>query len=124
VPRYQFGSIHLAMAATLAVAGLCSASIAGAAARLDFTNPAVGVSSEAIVASGACIARYTFILDDQSKPAAQIGRQIAKHCAREISRSARLTSWMMGKPGEFAKNLKYAQEVLTTNTVLRHRSAL
>ena len=82
------------------------------------------MSSEAVIASGACIARYTVILDDPSKPAGQIGRQIAKHCAKEIARSAGLASWMMGKPEEFAKNLKYAREDLTTNTVLRYRAAL
>jgi len=35
-----------------------------------------------------------------------------------------LASWMMGKPEEFAKNLKYVREDLTTNTVLRYRAAL
>jgi hypothetical protein len=115
---------HLAMAAVLAAAGLCNAPIAGAETRPDFANPAVGVSSEALIASGACIARYAAILDDQSKPAWQIGRRIAKRCGKEIARSAGLASWMMGKPEDFAKNLKYAQEVLTTNTVLRYRAAL
>jgi hypothetical protein len=113
---------HLAVA--LAAAGLCNAAFAGAATRPDFTNPAVGMSSEAVIASGVCIARYAVILDDPSKPAGQIGRQIAKHCAKEISRSAGLASWMMGKPEEFAKNLKYAREDLTTSTVLRYRAAL
>src|SRR5258708_23345579 len=113
---------HLAVA--LAAAGLCNAAFAGAATRPDFTNPAVGMSSEAVIASGVCIARYAVILDDPSKPAGQIGRQIAKHCAKEITRSAGLASWMMGKPEEFAKNLKYAREDLTTSTVLRYRAAL
>ncbi len=76
---------HLAVA--LAAAGLCNATLAGAETKPDFTNPAVGMSSEAVIAEGA------------------------------------LASWMMGKPEEFAKNLKYAQEDLTTNTVLRYRAA-
>jgi RNA 3'-terminal phosphate cyclase len=112
---------HLAVA--LAAAGLCHATLAGAETKPDFTNPAVGMSSEAVIASGACIARYTAKLDDRSKPAGQIGQQIAKHCAKQIARSAGLASWMMGKPEEFAKNLKYAQEDLTTNTVRRYRAA-
>jgi hypothetical protein len=116
-------SNHTALAAALAVAGLFAATIANAVAAPDFSNPAIAMSSEAVIASGACIAKYAAALDDQSKPAAEIGQRVAKRCAKEISRSAGLATWMMGKPENFAKNLKYTQQDLTTNTVLRYRAA-
>src|ERR1700682_6495561 len=77
---------HLAVA--LAALGLCNVTIAGAETEPDFTNPAVGMSSQAVIASGACIARYTVILDAPWKPAGLIGRQIAK-ALREGNRSIR-----------------------------------
>src|ERR1700712_5095594 len=73
----------------------------------DFTNPAVEMTGQALVASGRCIAKYAVKLDDGSKPAPEIGQRIAKQCARQISRSAGLASWMLGKPEEYGKNLKY-----------------
>jgi hypothetical protein len=109
--------------AAAATAGLCVAGVAGAAANPDFTDPAIVMSTEAVIQSGTCIAKFAVRLDDQSRPAAQIGQRIARHCATQISRSAGLASWMAGKPQDFAKNLKYAQEDLTTNAVLRHRES-
>ncbi|HMA00163.1 MAG TPA: hypothetical protein VKP66_19645 [Steroidobacteraceae bacterium] len=111
-------------AAALAVAGLFTVGIASAAATVDFANPAVAMSSEALIASGTCIAKYAAALDDQSKPAAEIGQKVARRCARQISRSAGLAAWMAGNPENFAKNLKYTQQDLTTNTVLRYRAGL
>ena len=109
-----------ALLAALAVAGLFA--IPNAEAARDFANPGVTMSSEAVIASGACIAKYAAVLDDQSKPAAEIGQRVAKRCARQISRSAGLAAWMSGNPENFARNLKYAQQDLTTNTVLRYRA--
>jgi hypothetical protein len=114
---------HMAMAAALAAAGLFVAMIANAEPPPNFSNPAIAMSSEAVIASGACIAKYAAALDDQSKSAAEIGQRVARRCAREISRSAGLATWMNGKPQDFAKNLKYAQQDLTTNTVVRYRAA-
>jgi hypothetical protein len=99
------------------------ANFAGAAMSPDFTNPAVIMSGQAVIASGACIAKYASALDDDSKPAAAIGRRVARRCSKEISRSAGLASWMSGKPEDFAKNLKYTQEDLTTGAVMRSRAA-
>jgi len=109
--------------ATLSGAALLAAPSAYAAINPDFSNPAVTMSGEAVVASGTCIAKYAVMLDDRSKPAAEIGQRVAKRCAREISRSAGLASWMVGKPEEFRKNLKYTQDELTTNAVMRIRAA-
>jgi hypothetical protein len=115
---------HMAMAAALAVAGFFAAMIANAEAAPDFSNPAIAMSSEAVIASGACIAKYAAALDDQSKSAVEIGQRVARRCAKEISRSAGLATWMNGNPENFAKNLKYTQQDLTTNTVLRYRATL
>jgi hypothetical protein len=95
-----------------------------ASADTDFTNPAVALSGQAVIASGTCIAKYAASLDDRTKPAEEIGRLIAKRCSKEISRSAGLASWMVGKPEEFQKNLKYTQDKLTTNAVERSRAAM
>jgi ATP-dependent protease ClpP protease subunit len=111
-------------AAVLAAAGLLTARIANAGTALDFSSPAIAMSSEAVIASGVCIAKYAAALDDQSKSAAEIGQRVARRCAKQISRSAALATWMSGKPDDFARNLKYAQQDLTTNTVLRYRSSL
>src|ERR1700760_1915395 len=97
--------------------------VAGAAVGPDFANPAVIMSGPAVIASGTCIAKYAAALDDDSKPAAAIGRRVARRCAKEISRSAGLASWMNGKPEDFAKNLKYTQDDLTTGAVIRSRAA-
>lgn len=107
----------------LPVAALLVSGLAEAEMSTDFTNPAVTLSGAAVIASGTCIAKYTSILDDGSKPAAEIGARVAKRCAREISRSAGLASWMTGKPEDFAKTLKYTSEELTTGTVQRSRAA-
>ena len=115
---------HMALAAAFAAAGLLAAAIANAQAAPDFSNPAIAMSSEAVIASGACIAKYAAALDDQSKSAAEIGQKVARRCAKEISRSAGLATWMNGNPENFARNLKYTQQDLTTNTVLRYRAAL
>jgi hypothetical protein len=115
---------HMAMAAALTVAGFFAAMIANAEAAPDFSNPAIAMSSEAVIASGACIAKYAAALDDQSKSAVEIGQRVARRCAKEISRSAGLATWMNGNPENFAKNLKYTQQDLTTNTVLRYRATL
>jgi len=109
--------------AILSAGALLCASAAGAAVNPDFSNPAVALSGEAVVASGTCIARYVVLLDDRSKPAAEIGQRVARRCSREISRSAGLASWMVGRPEEFSKNLRYTQDELTTNAVLRARAA-
>jgi hypothetical protein len=113
-------SVALAM---LSGGTLFAAGSAGAAINPDFSNPAVAMSGEAVVASGTCIAKYVVILDDRSKPASEIGQRVARRCAREISRSAGLASWMVGRPEEFSKNLRYTQDELTTNAVLRARAA-
>jgi hypothetical protein len=115
---------HMALVTALTAAGLLSATIANAEVAPDFSNPAIAMSSEAVIASGACIAKYAAALNDQSKSAAEIGQRVARRCAKEISRSAGLATWMNGKPENFAKNLRYTQQDLTTNTVLRYRAAL
>lgn len=121
--RSSSWSIKRTIASTaLAAAGVLTASLALAAMSPDFTDPAVTMSGEAVIASGTCIAKYAAKLDDPSRPAAEIGQHIAKRCAKQISRSAGLASWMAGKPEDFAKNLKYAREDLTTNAVLRYRA--
>lgn len=94
-----------------------------ASAATDFTNPAVALSGQAVIASGTCIAKYAVSLDDASKPASEIAQRVAKRCSREITLSAGLASWMVGKPEEFQKNLKYTQENLTTSAVQRSRAA-
>jgi len=116
----KFKRAGLAAAVSIGAALFC-AGIADA--ETDFSNPAVALSGQAMIASGACIAKYTVRLDDGVKPAAEIGQRVAKHCSREIRRSAGLASWMVGKPDEFQQNLKYAQENLTTNAVVRYRAA-
>ena len=116
----KFKRAGLAAAVSIGAALFC-AGIANA--ETDFSNPAVALSGQAMIASGACIAKYTVRLDDGLKPAAEIGQLVAKHCSREIRRSAGLASWMVGKPDEFQQNLKYAQESLTTNAVVRYRAA-
>ena len=118
--------IRLASAlASLVISGssLAIADVANAAAGPDFSNPAVAISSDAVIASGTCIAKYAVLLEDRSKPAEQIGQRVARRCAAVISRSAGLASWMAGRPDDFAKNLKYMREELTTNTVARIRAS-
>jgi hypothetical protein len=115
--------MHSTRICLFSILGLIAAGAASAAINPDFSNPAVAMSGEAVIASGTCIAKYVAILDDRSKPAAEIGQLIAQHCAREISRSAGLASWMIGKPEDFSKNLKYMREELTTGAVLRARAA-
>jgi hypothetical protein len=110
----------IAAAVSIGAALLC---VGIANADTDFSNPAVVLSGQAVIASGACIAKYTASLDDGIKPAEEIAHQVAKHCSREIRRSAGLASYMTGKPEEFQKNLKYAQESLTTNAVVRFRAS-
>ncbi len=110
--------------AALSVAGLFACGGAVAAMNPDFANPAVAMSGEAVIASGTCIAKYASALDDRSKPAAEIGQKVAKRCAKQISRSAGLASWMVGKPEDFEKNLKYTREDLTTNAVERSRASV
>lgn len=114
---------HAVLTTALAAVGFLAATIANAESAPDFSNPATAMSSEAVIASGTCIAKYAAALDDRSKSAAEIGQRVAKRCAREISRSAGLATWMTGQPGNFAKNLKYTQQDLTTSTVLRYRAA-
>jgi hypothetical protein len=109
------------LAAVCACAGLFAASLASA--DTDFSNPAVALSGQAVIASGTCIAKYAASLDDSTRPAAEIGQRVAKRCSKEISRSAGLASWMVGKPEEFQKNLKYTQEHLTTDAVVRVRAS-
>lgn len=120
-PTHSMPVLALPAIAAWALAGLLSAHTVGAAVT-DFANPAVAMSGDAIIASGSCIARYTTTLDDGSKPVVSIGRLVARHCAREISRAAALAAWMAGKPEDFAENLRYTQQDLTTATVLRHRA--
>ncbi len=117
--------VAAAALASWAMAGGClgASGLANAADGPDFSNPAVAISSDAVIASGTCIAKYAAILDDRSKPAAQIGQRVARRCAAVISRSAGLASWMAGRPDDFAKNLKYMREELTTQTVVRIRES-
>jgi hypothetical protein len=113
----------MTLAAVVSAAGLLGFRLANAAIDPDFANPAITMSGEAVLASGTCIAKYAVMLDDHSKPAAQIGQRVAKRCAKEITRSAGLATWMAGNPDDFAKNLKYARDDLTTGAVLRVRAA-
>jgi hypothetical protein len=62
-------------------------------------------------------------LDDPSQSAELIAGQVAEHCAKEISLAAGMSAFLEGKPEDYAKNLKYAQEELTKNAVMRHRTA-
>ncbi len=112
------------MVATVGMAaGLLGADLSLAAVEQDFSNPAIALSNEALVQTGTCIAHYAVKLDDGASPAAVVGRQVAARCAKQISLSAGLASWMSGKPGDYSKNLQYGREDLTTNAVLRHRAA-
>jgi hypothetical protein len=114
---------QMTLAAVVSAAGLLGSQLANAAIDPDFANPAIAMSGKAVMASGTCIAKYAAMLDDGSKPAALIGQRVAKRCAKEISRSAGLATWMAGKPDEFAKNLKYVRDDLTTGAVVRARAA-
>jgi hypothetical protein len=120
-PQFTLKFKSASLAAVCACAGLFAATTASA--ETDFTNPAVALSGQAVIASGTCIAKYAASLDDNTKPAAEIGQRVAKRCSKEISRSAGLASWMVGKPEEFQKNLKYTQEHLTTDAVVRMRAS-
>ena len=106
--------------ATVAV-GVLIAGIASAA-ELDFSNPAVVLSSKAVVDSGACIARFTVQLNDASKSVADVAQAVAKRCDKEIALSAGLASLMVGKPEDFSANLKYARDELTARAVERYRA--
>jgi hypothetical protein len=75
-------------AVLLSAVTLLGAGVAGAAINQDFTNPAVAISNDAIMASGTCIAKYVTRLDDGAKPVADVAQLVAKRCAKEISRSA------------------------------------
>jgi hypothetical protein len=110
-------------AVLLSAATLLGAGGVGAAVNQDFTNPAVVLSNDAIVASGTCIAKYASRFDDGAKPVGEVAQRVAKRCAKEISRSAGLAAWMMGKPEDFARNVQYAREELTVTTIQRTRAA-
>jgi len=116
--QFTFGAVAIGM-----LAALTAAAAAASAGDLDFSNPAVALSSDAVVASGSCIAKYTVRLDDPSQSAELIAGQVAEHCAKEISLAAGMSAFLEGKPEDYAKNLKYAQEELTKNAVMRHRTA-
>jgi hypothetical protein len=107
----------------VSVATFLGAGVAAAAINQDFTNPAVAMSNEAIVASGTCLAKFATRLDDGTKPVAEVAQLVAKRCAKEISRSAGLAAWMMGKPEDFAKYVRYTREELTVATIERTRAA-
>jgi hypothetical protein len=110
-------------ATLLSVATVLAAGVAGAAINQDFTNPAVAISNDAIVASGTCIAKFAARLDDGAKPVTDVAQLVAQRCAKEISRSAGLAAWMMGKPEDFAKNVQYTRQELTVTTIERARAA-
>lgn len=110
------------LAYSVLTAGLLGASIAGAA-DVDFANPAVDVAAQATIESGSCIAKYTAMLFDASQPAEAVASQVAQHCQKEIARAAGLAAFMEGRPQDFAKNLKYIQETLTANAVVRYRES-
>ncbi len=120
----NFVSLKNVRVATVLAAGvgLVAAMTAGAEVTADFSNPATAISGAAVIASGTCIAKFATALDDRSKPATEIAQLVAQRCAKEISKSAGLASWMVGKPDDYAKNLKYVREELTTNAVLRLRA--
>lgn len=122
-PKMSRVGLASVSAALLTAVSLCGTPQAIAGHAPDFSNPAVTLAQRAVIASGACIAKYTALMDDASKSAADIGRMVADRCAKEISRSTGLATWMTGKPQEFAANLAYIREDLTTSTVLRHRAA-
>lgn len=105
----------------IAIAGLFIAGFASAA-ELDFSNPAVAISSKAVVDSGTCIAKYTVRLNNASQSVATVAKAVAKHCDSEISLSAGLAAFLTGKPEEFTNNLKYAREELTAHAVERYRA--
>lgn len=121
--RNTFTLQRVRWAAGLAYVGLFGAMAAHADFTADFANPATAISGEAIIASGTCIAKYAAALDDRRKTPAEIGQAVAQRCAKEISRAAGLTAWMVGKPDDYAKNLQYTREELTTNAVIRLRAA-
>jgi len=110
-------------AALLSVVTVLATGVSGAAINQDFTNPAILMSNDAIVASGTCIAKYAARLDDGARSVADVAQLVAQRCAKEISRSAGLAAWMMGKPEDFAKNVQYTREELTVTTVERTRAA-
>jgi len=116
--QFTFGAVAIGM-----LAALTATATTASAADLDFSNPAVALSSDAVVASGSCIAKYTVRLDDLSISAEVIAGQVAEHCAKEISLAAGMSAFLAGKPEDFTKNLKYVQEELTKNAVMRHRTA-
>jgi hypothetical protein len=106
--------------ATVAV-GVLIAGIASAA-ELDFSNPAVVLSSKAVVDSGVCIAKYTVQLNDASKSVADVAQAVARRCDKEIALSAGLATLLVGKPDDFSVNLKYARDELTAHAVERYRA--
>ncbi len=118
ITKFKNASLLAVVSAGAALLGAAAAN-----AETDFSNPAVALSGQAVIASGTCIAKYAASLNDNSKPAAEIGQRIARRCAMEISRSAGLASWMVGKPQEFQRNLKYTRDDLTTKAVVRMRAA-
>jgi hypothetical protein len=63
-------------------------------------------------------------LDDPAKSPEVVAGQVAEHCAKEISLAAGLSAFLEGKPEDYTKNLKYAQEELTKNAVVRHRTPM
>jgi hypothetical protein len=109
----------------IAVVTLAAGALFGglvSAAGLDFSNPAVALSSKAVIDSGACIARYTVQFNDASKSVADVAQAVAKRCDKEISLSAGFATLLVGRPEDFAANLKYARDELTAHAVERYRA--
>lgn len=114
---------HLAKLWMIPAAIVASVAVCASASAQDFANPAVNITNEAMVASGACIARSISELDDGSKAAPYVAKLVAARCAKQISRSVGLATLMVGKPDEYAKNLRYTNEELTANAVVRARAS-
>jgi hypothetical protein len=122
-PRTNTVTKNLISATLLLAIGLAGAARTASAGDLDFSNPGVAITADAIIASGACIAKYAALLDDGSMPAAEVGKRVANQCSTLISRSAGMAALVSGKPDAFASDLQYMRDALTTNAVVRLRAA-
>ena len=85
-------------------------------------NPAIAMTNEAMVATGACVAKYVGRLDNASLEPAAVAKQVAARCQHLITRSVGLATLMSGRPNDYAKNLEYINAVFTTNAVVRARA--
>jgi hypothetical protein len=111
------------ISALLASAWLVSYAVSNQAQAQELQNPATAITNEAMVATGACVAKYVGRLDDGNLEPAAVAKQVAARCQHEIIRSVGLVTQMSGRPDDYAKNLAYINAVFTTNAVVRFRAA-